>query len=147
MAAFLWLFYLGSSLMQQSQPKQVSPEVWAALHDLWLNLPVLPLHNLLALNIEKSKPNAVHKKDWVNLCLQVTQFRQATNPRDLCYGLLGVMEDDMLPLKVNYHAPVEEVLIEAAKVLVKGGDGTLTYLLSYAGIATPRRGEMGSLPS
>jgi hypothetical protein len=140
-SVFLWLHYIGAPLIQQPRPEEISPSVWDVLHDLVLNLQKLPIFNVLALRIQLIRLEDDEPGKVASL-LRATQFRQATNPRDLYYGVMGVLE---LPLSVDYAAPVESVMMDASRMLCQGGSDMLTYLLAYAGSTTPRR-EL-SLPS
>lgn len=134
-SVFLWLQTVGAPLIQQPRPKEISPSVWDVLHDLVLNLPKLPMFKILAFRIKLIKLEEDEPGKVASL-LRTTQFRQATNPRDLYYGVMGILK---LPLSIDYAAPVESVLMEASRMLCQGGSDMLTYLLAYAGSATPRR--------
>lgn len=140
-SVFFWLQSVGAPLIQQRRPEEISPSVWDVLHDLVLNLPKFPIFKILAFRIELIRLKEDEPGKVASL-LRTTQFRQATNPRDLYYGVMGVLK---LPLSVDYAAPVESVLMDASRMLCQGGSEMLTYLLAYAGSATPRRGLM--LPS
>lgn len=138
---FLWLQDIGAPLIQHSRPKEVSPSVWDVLHMLVLNLSKFPIFKTLAFSIEIKRLQE-NEPGKIATLLRTTQFRQATNPRDLYYGVMGVLK---LPVSVDYAAPVESVMMEASKMLCQGGSDMLTYLFTYAGSATPRRGLI--LPS
>ncbi|KAI1497455.1 heterokaryon incompatibility protein-domain-containing protein [Biscogniauxia marginata] len=133
----LWLHYVGVPLARQARPEEISLPVWRVLHDLITDLPVLPLFKLLTMKTDMAKHRGDGTGVLVSSLLRTTQFLQATDPHDLYYGLMGVMD---LPLKIDYAAPVETVLTDASRMLCRGGNEMMTYLLSTAGIAAPRRG-------
>jgi hypothetical protein len=141
---FLWFNDFGPQLMRKARPEQISPEVWRVLCNIVAVISSLPLMKQISLERQLNMRSSSHPLTVIEI-LRATQFRRASNPRDLYYGLLGVVE---LPgLKVDYDASAEQVLTGASKLLCTAGGELLTYLLCYAGTAAPHWSSFTSLPS
>ena len=144
-SVILWLETFESQLIIQGQPEQFSANVWREMVAVLKSLPFVKQLGLETQIRDSNSRATANDPATVDLLLRVTQFREATNPRDLYYGLLGVVG---LPgLTIDYAASVEKVLTEASEALCNGGGEMLTYVLCYAGTATPRRNSFASLPS
>ena len=142
--AFLWFNDFGPQLMRKARPEQISPETWRMLYNIVACISSLPLMKQISVQRQLRMRPSSHSLTLTDI-LRATQFRRASDPRDLYYGLLGVVE---LPgLKVDYDASAEQVLTEASKLLCTSGGELLTYLLCYAGTAAPHWSSFTSLPS
>lgn len=66
---------------------------------------------------QEEDTDAVKSHELLNL-LMCTLHTDATNPRDKIYGLFGLIESSMPPIKVDYRVQVEDLYRDVARFLI-----------------------------
>ena len=116
---------------------------------IWGNLsrsfrPVKELFELWALNAAKRANGGEFNASWG--CIMASGFgnRQATNPRDLIYGMLGLVSNEG-PDKImaDYSVPIATVFAGAAKRIIEEKDN-LTVLASINKTARVKKFQLPS---
>ncbi|KAI0017670.1 heterokaryon incompatibility protein-domain-containing protein [Xylariomycetidae sp. FL0641] len=91
-------------------------------------IPYLPTADIIA---DMAQQQHDEERDPWN-ALYLAKYGEATNPRDMVYGVRGLLFPDALP-PVDYAKTVRQVYLEWAAIAVPAAGGNIGFLLLYAG--------------
>ncbi len=137
---FRWLRLAKTAIVGSARPEGVSELAWGFLRNMADVLDGFPLYSSMLVKERLAGKRheideAYNEGNAFSTLLAVTLGRQATEPRDRFYSLLGLCNAS---IPVDYSASEEDVFGGVTAALIHGGRASAGFVLDHAGVTGPK---------